>query len=225
MTTRPSISLVMPVYNAEAFLGESLDSVFLQERRPEEVIAVDDGSTDASAGIAESFGPSVRVLRLPHAGADAARNEGVRGAAGDFVAFLDADDVMLPGRLKLQAQALERDPGLDLVFGHLCEFSGTRPSGPQPPEALKAGVCAGTLMIRRSAFLRIGFFETGWKVAGFMEWYFRVLDGGFKSLVLPEAVLYRRIHGGNLTFRENAAMASEYARVIAARRKKKERPL
>ncbi len=98
------ISAVIPCYNGERFLGETLDRILGQTRPVAEVIVVDDGSTDGSAALAESFdrlgGPPVRVLRQANAGESVARNRGVRAASGEWVAFCDADDLWEPDRLE-----------------------------------------------------------------------------------------------------------------------------
>ena len=95
----PSISVVIPCCNAAAFLRATIASILGQTQSVLEVIVVDDGSTDDSASIAESFGPPVRVIRQPNQGESAARNRGIEAAVGEWVAFLDADDLWLPTKI------------------------------------------------------------------------------------------------------------------------------
>ena len=104
-----TVSVVIPCYNGAAFLREALDSVLAQTRPPLEVIVVDDGSTDDSAAIAESYGPPVRVIRQENQGESVARNRGIDEARGDWIAFLDADDVWKPEKLARQLAAVEPD--------------------------------------------------------------------------------------------------------------------
>ena len=119
----PSISVVIPCYNAAQFLGETLDSVLGQTYTPLEVIVVDDGSTDDSAAIAESYGPPVRVICQENQGESVARNRGIQEARGDWIAFLDADDVWMPTKLERQTEMIE--PGVVCVYtGHF--FFGLR---------------------------------------------------------------------------------------------------
>lgn len=110
----PAISVVIPCYNAAAFLGETLRSAVKQTHPPVEVIVVDDGSSDNSAKLAESYGSPVRVIRQPNGGAAVARNTGVKAATGDWIAFLDADDLWAPTRLDTLA-AIARTAGEDVV--------------------------------------------------------------------------------------------------------------
>ena len=99
-----SVSVVVPAYNAAAYLHETLASVFAQTTPPAEVIVVDDGSTDDTAEIARAHG--VTVISRPNGGISSARNTGIRAARSEYVALLDADDVWLPEKLEVQLAAL-----------------------------------------------------------------------------------------------------------------------
>jgi glycosyltransferase involved in cell wall biosynthesis len=90
---KPTVSVVIPCYNGAKFLRETLDSVLAQTYPVLEVLVIDDGSTDDSAAIAESFGPPIRVIRQPNQGESVARNRGIDEAKGEWIAFLDADDL------------------------------------------------------------------------------------------------------------------------------------
>lgn len=102
MSDAASVSVVIPCYNGAAFLRETLASVLAQTRPAQEIVVIDDGSTDDSADIAASFGPPVRVIRQANRGESAARNRGIRESRGEWVAFLDADDLWLPERIAAQ---------------------------------------------------------------------------------------------------------------------------
>ena len=112
----PLVSVVIPVYNAEEFVAEALDSVFAQDYEPLEVIAVDDGSSDGSAQIVASYA-EVRFFRQENREASAARNVGITAANGEFVAFVDADDVVPPNKLSLQIGYLLEHPDVVCVLG------------------------------------------------------------------------------------------------------------
>lgn len=120
MTYPVATSVVIPCYNAAAFVAETIRSALSQTLAPLEVIVVDDGSTDDSAAVAAACGPLVKVIRQANAGAAGARNAGVRAARGDWVAFLDADDLWLPERLeKLARVAADVPPDVVGVFNDL----------------------------------------------------------------------------------------------------------
>ena len=101
-----TVSVVIPCYNGERFIGDTLRSALAQTHAPLEVLVVDDGSKDGSAALAESFGPPVRVIRQPNQGESVARNRGMTEAVGDWIAFLDADDAWHPEKTARQLAAL-----------------------------------------------------------------------------------------------------------------------
>lgn len=218
-----AVSLIIPVHNGARYIRETLESALNQSCLPAEILVVDDASTDDTVSIVKNVSKHIRIVAIAKSGADAARNEGVRCAEGDLIAFADADDCLAKDRIFLQSQSFKETADLDFVFTHLQEFLKTQPAHGGNPllEPAKPGICAGTLMARKESFLRAGFFETRWILAGFMEWYFRVIDGGFHTAMLEEVLLYRRIHDDNLTLREKTGMAREYAEVISLRNKRR----
>ena len=96
------VSVIIPTYNRAALVREAIDSVLSQTYRPFELIVVDDGSTDATGGILSQYGRAITVITAVHSGPSAARNRGIRACRGDFIAFLDSDDIWLPDKLKRQ---------------------------------------------------------------------------------------------------------------------------
>jgi glycosyltransferase involved in cell wall biosynthesis len=100
------ISCIVPVYNGERYLGETLDSIFAQTYQPLEIIVVDDGSTDGTATVAASYGQRVRYLCQTNQGKAAARNRGFGAAQSEFIAFIDADDLWHPEKLTRQITRL-----------------------------------------------------------------------------------------------------------------------
>lgn len=118
----PTVSVVIPCYNAQPYIDVAIESAFRQTHRPAEIIVVDDGSTDQSARIVESFistVPMLRLIRQANAGPSRARNTAIQASTSDLVALLDADDVWLPTKLAAQAAAMPCRSNLVLTFcGH-----------------------------------------------------------------------------------------------------------
>ena len=110
LTAMDSVSVVIPCYNAATWISSSLNSVAAQKWPALEVIVVDDGSTDGSVDLLRAHFPDVRVLQQRNGGAAAARNAGIQAAHGDWIAFLDADDWWLPGKLQAQMALLATQP-------------------------------------------------------------------------------------------------------------------
>src|SRR5689334_18119421 len=115
------ISIIIPVFNGEQHLAEAIGSVRAQDYEAKEILVIDDGSTDRTAEIAASFA-EVQYHRQERSGAGAARNVGVDLAQGDFLAFLDADDVWLPKKLPRQMEILNGDEDIEAVFSHAVQF-------------------------------------------------------------------------------------------------------
>lgn len=209
MTERPTISVIIPVYNGERFLVEAIRSVLDQTLPPDEIIVVDDGSTDDGAAIARSFGSPVRVLTQANLGPAAARNLGVAHAAGDLLAFLDADDLWLPDKLARQAQMLRDDPACEAVLGRVQNFISPELDESEAARLVKTAaqtgdMHVGALLIRRDAFLRVGWFDARLRHGDFIDWWARASQLTLAYAALPELVLRRRLHDDNLTRREQA---------------------
>lgn len=120
----PRVSVVIPAYNASAYLAETLESVLAQDCGPLEVVVVDDGSTDGTGEIANSFGDrAVRCIRLdPSGGPSRPRNRGIAESTGRHVALFDSDDLMMPGKLRRAVEFLEGQPDLGMVFTDFVKF-------------------------------------------------------------------------------------------------------
>ena len=177
MQNRRMVSTIIPVYNCERYLAEAIESVLAQTYRPIEVIVVDDGSTDRSAEVAKAFADrEVRYFYQRNSGLGAARNQGTRLACGSYFAFLDSDDVWVEKKLDVQMAAFDAHPELDMVFGNMTQFVSpelavhAKAKGERDQKIL-TGYSACTLLIKRSSFLRVGPFATGWRVGEFIDWY------------------------------------------------------
>lgn len=117
MAYEPRVSVIIPVFNREAFIGRAVESLLAQTFRDYEIIVVDDGSTDGTQHVLNSFGDKLKVFSQSNRGPYTARNLGLQHARGEYIAFLDSDDTWLPERLTEQVPLLSSDPGLGLVFG------------------------------------------------------------------------------------------------------------
>lgn len=223
MKETPLVSVIIPVYNYERYLGEAIESVLGQTYQHLEVIVVDDGSTDRSGEVARSFADrGVWYCQQVHAGIGPARNKGVELAQGEFFAFLDADDRWPAKKIELQLRAFENDPALEMVFGQALQLQ----NGPAWEAGVKdtnltvagvvPGMVAGTMLIKREAFHRVGEFPAGLNLGEFIDWYARAGELQIRSLVLPELLLWRRIHDSNTGVRERQSV-TDYARVLKAK--------
>jgi glycosyltransferase involved in cell wall biosynthesis len=203
-----AVSFVIPVRDGAKYLSECIESVLRQTVQPYEVIVVDDGSQDESAVIAESFGDAVRCLRREPAGQSAARNHGVEASRGDFIAFLDADDLAVPHRLERQMARFAARPELEFCNGYSRNFwspeiaAADRKVSPQ--EVFTHGETPAprhviTWTLRRELFDRLGGFNEGQRFGEDTTWLDRVDDAAVVSETIPEILALRRLHHANLT--------------------------
>jgi glycosyltransferase involved in cell wall biosynthesis len=214
-----TVSVVIPMYNAVRFVRDAIDSVLAQGdgSLTIQVIVADNRSQDGSATLVrERYGDRVLLTEEPLLqGCGPARNVGVRLATGEFLAFLDADDVWLPGKLERQIAALEARPDAgrnDLVFTHAVEFHCSelseeeKRSAPCRPSAYPM-LTASSLLCRRDTFLEVGDFPP-YRLGEFIAWYGWAETLGKHKLMLPEVLVRRRVHGTNTT--RGAQAVAEY---------------
>jgi len=227
------ISCIIPVYNGEAYLREAIESVLAQTYRPIEIIVADDGSADRTAAFVAGYRDQVRYLFQPNAGTAAACNLGLRAAQGDFIAFLAADDLWHVDKLARQMNCFKRRPELVLCVTHVQNFwipelqeeaerfRNHRISQPLP------GYVPQTLLARRALFETVGHFNTALRHADSTDWFLRVIEHGAVIDILPDVLVYRRIHQSNLSRRMASASRQEYVELVKAtldrrRRQKKD---
>jgi glycosyltransferase involved in cell wall biosynthesis len=129
---KPLVSVIVPTYNCGPFVAEALDSILSQDWQPLEVIAVDDGSTDDTLEVLRRYGDRIRLLQQPNGGPAAARNLAVRESRGEYLAFLDADDLWLPGHLRVLVSYLQAHPQTHVAYGEWLVWR-PEPDGSYPP--------------------------------------------------------------------------------------------
>jgi len=204
---KATISVIIPVYNNAAFIGQAIESVRGQDSiGAVEIIVVDDGSTDGSGAVARSF-REVRVFERANGGISAARNEALAHATGSYLAFLDADDRFSEGRLRIMLEALGSN---DAVLGRVVQF---RDDGWASEPA--AAPLASTMLVTRTAFDRVGLFNEHVKVGEFIDWWARAQEAGLTYSQIEATVLLRRIHTTNTGITQ-ATSRVDYTRVLRA---------
>jgi len=221
------VSIVIPVRNGEAYVREAIGSVLSQTYDQVEIIVVDDGSSDDSARVVQSVGSGVRYCHQPWSGAATARNRGVELANGEWIAFLDADDIWASDKLRTQLLAFTDHVAIDMVFGHVQQFYSPElpddirrtirvPSQPGP------GYHVGTLLMKTATFRRVDGFLAHLKMGEFAEWYARATAAGLSSLMLSDVVMRRRVHANNMGRREQHNRV-DYVRALRAGLEEKRR--
>lgn len=197
------VSVIITAYNSERYIIEAIESVWAQTYTSLELICVNDGSTDKTAELLREYGDKIIFLEhKTNKGIGAGRNTGLEVARGEFIAFLDADDIWQAGKIERQIQILRDNPSIDIVFGHMqCFISPDLPSSERNkshcPEKPVVALTPSAVFMRRTCFDQVGIFNPQWKVGEFIDWLARAKDRGISYEILSEVVFMRRIHENN----------------------------
>ena len=165
-----SVTVIIPTYNRATLLSRALQSVFAQTRAPQEVIVVDDGSTDCTEQIVQEKFPQARYIFQENQGVSAARNKGIQKACGEWIAFLDSDDEWLPQKLEKQFMELQSAPHFQVCHTNEIWIRNGRRVNPMKKHAKYGGhifqhclalclISPSSVLLRRSLFESVGFFD------------------------------------------------------------------
>ncbi len=214
---QPLVSVIVPVYNGEHYLTDALGSIFQQGYAPLQIIVVDDGSVDGTADIAKSY-QEVQYIYQTNQGHGAAKNAGIKAAQGEFLAFLDVDDLWEPNKLDLQISHLIKHPHIGYAICKARTF--LEPGTELPPwlgrdqlEEESPLYVPSALVVRKTVIEEIGDFDTTYRHANDCDWFFRAKDADVTMAIVPQVLLHRRIHSSNMSY-ETSAMASEMLRAL-----------
>ena len=199
--SRPLVSVIVPVRNGERFLASAITSILNQDYRPLEIIVVDGYSTDNTANITQSF-ENVHYVQQVNRGIADAYNTGIAAAQGHVIAFLSHDDLWTPNKLSLQVNHLMEHPEIQYTIAMVKFF--LEPGHEIPPGFKKdllhgqhVGRIMETLVARKSLFDAIGRFDSGMALAEDADWYARANDHNVPMAIIPEVLLYKRVHNAN----------------------------
>lgn len=220
MSQSESISVIIPVYNAEKYLAEAIESVLQQSIQPEEVFVVNDGSTDKSAEVAKKFIPRISLISQANGGISAARNAAIKQAKGSILAFLDADDIWTNDHIEKLLSPFRQNSELDMASGHVEQFL-SKDANVQLPKTIEEnhkvlrGYVAGASLYRREVFDKVGLFNEKLTMAEYVDWFARAKDAGCSHTMIPDIVLKRRIHSQNHGIRKKEHI-NDYTKVLFA---------
>ena len=215
---RPLVSVIIPTYNSEIYLSESINSILSQSYTNFEIIIIDDGSTDNTRQLITKFGDRVQYIYQEHMGISSALNNAIKYSSGIYLSFLDADDLWTSNKLKLQLSLIMDKPEIDMVFGHISQFISPELSTKETknfhcPNSPMPGYSRTAMLIGKESYSRVGSFSEKYTTGEFIDWYLRAQDVGLKSYLLSDIVLMRRIHKNNTT-KNKEKLGEDYIRLL-----------
>ena len=225
------VSVVIPTYNRARYLSAAIDSALSQSVPPHEIIVVDDGSVDETPQLCARYGDLVRYIYQENAGPSSARNNGIALATGDLVAFLDSDDVWLPGKVERQVSLFTADPSLGLcaTAHHSCDEGGaivrthcicpTKPTGIRREIIVRNLFCTPSVMVRRECFSHTGMFDVTLNFGEDWDMWLRILSL-FPGAFIPEPLCNCLCLGDGLTGSLNYRNFIDWKRIILKNRKR-----
>ena len=217
------ISVIIPCQNGINYLKEAIDSVKRQEMNTE-IIVVDDGSTDDTANLARKCG--VRVYSIPRSGSSVARNVGLKNAKGDFVLFLDHDDILTENALKTLYNEFISDVSLGFVQGKLQDFISPELDNDDkkslaPRKEPYGGTLAGAFLFKKSIFDIVGGFDENLKTGENVEFILRLNNtnggGGIKTKKIDFIATLRRLHKTNKGRTMQKQENKDYSTILRAK--------
>lgn len=203
MANEKLVSVIIPVYNGERYLGGAIENILVQDYRPIEIIVVNDGSTDGTETIARHYERDIIYALQENLGPAAARNKGLRIASGDIVGFLDVDDLWSENKLSLQLGRLADDPSVEIVLGltQLMQLQAREEDRPKF-EKWHDPFCAlllGAAVFRKSVFEKVGSFDETLHHSEDTDWFMRIREMGISTTLIEEVSLFYRWHESNMT--------------------------
>nr|UXE44311.1 hypothetical protein Hi04_10k_c1889_00032 [uncultured bacterium] len=208
-----TVSVIIPAYNAVAFVGRAIESALRQSSAPLEVLVIDDGSTDETSSVVSRYPHPVRLFRQPNAGPGAARNRGARAASGEWLAMLDADDVWLPQKLERQLSHA-RGADADMVYSLLPR---RRAPAVARFDALWNGnfIANSSAIVRRSIFWQVGGYDEDPELIGCEDWnlWLRMAAASGRLALLPEILHLKERVAGSLSQQTERMMRADLANV------------
>lgn len=213
-TERPLVSVIIPAFKVADFIAETISSVLNQSVSNYEIIVINDGSPDTEL-LERNMSPfaySLTYIKQPNRGAGAARNAGLQLARGEFVAFLDGDDLWLPNFLEEQLRLIRSDGGFDMVYADAINLEGSTPSrttnmdmnpseGPVTMEALVSGRCnvvTSSVVARRKTIVDVGLFDEAFPNSQDFDLWLRLAKEGARITYQKVVLVERRIYEGSL---------------------------
>jgi glycosyltransferase involved in cell wall biosynthesis len=217
---KPLVSVIIPTYNSADYIEEALQSVFEQTFQDFEIIVIDDGSTDGTVEVLRKYGDRISYIFQENNGPSSARNRGIRAARGEYIAFLDADDLWVSTKLEKQVSLFLQRKGLGMVTTGACSFDEKGVYGYSADKRktlmvgdiarnifLRSNIGTPTVMVRKEIFDSIGFFEENIRQSEDDNMWIRIA-AHYDVELIDEALIKVRNHPQRMTLNKSELQRS-----------------
>lgn len=214
----PTISAIIPLYNTEKYIEQAIQSLLNQTIKIDQIIVVDDGSTDNGAEIVKKY-PQIELIQKENEGLKKTLNCGLSHATGDFIGFLDADDRWKTDKLKVQLDYLVDHPEVDVAFVNSERFKMVKLENGKSLEEkidVMSGKTLPTGLYRKQVFDVVGVFSVENQFHNFMEWLDRAQFKNINMVMINEVLYERRIHDSNMGVLEKDKQREQYLATLKA---------
>lgn len=211
MPKLPDVSVIIPVYNQEKYVKECVDSVIEQNYDKLEIILVDDGSTDNTSKILQSYGDKIKYIKQENQGPAASVNNGIKISQGSLVCWLGSDDAYMPNKIEHQVNLLLKEPSIDIVYSDYImidsngsELTKVQVPYPSPDQftrtlLIRNFINGSTVMMRRECIDKAGYYDETLKADPDGDMWFRMLKNGYKFGHISLPLVKYRWHSNNVS--------------------------
>lgn len=220
----PLVTCIIPVFNGEKYIESAIESVLNQTYKNIEIILADDGSTDNTPNLIRKYDGKIRYIRQPNAGSASARNLGISKTCGDFIGFLDSDDMWDKDKILLQLECFENNPEIDICLCNIKIINEKEKGILDKNYVIITPYTVCSILIKAETLKKVGYFNINLKFGEDTDWFMRIRKLGIPVKILKEELVYARLHNHNLTnsinVRSREAIFSQIKNVLDERRNK-----
>lgn len=222
------VSVVIPSYNSAKFIAATLESVFSQTHRNLEILVVDDGSIDNTIDVLQAFRERILIIQKPNGGPASARNLGIRQAKGEYVAFLDADDLWVNNKIERQLAAISAEPKIGMVYSRRKFLQDEKVISEIPKKPCLSGmifrelfngnfITTSTVLARKACFDRLGVFDERKDFIAVEDYdmWLRIAKE-YALACIDEELVYYRVHAGGISKKIDRSYLNEKAVIETA---------
>jgi len=211
------VTCIIPVYNGEKYVAESIDSVLNQTQSMSKILVVNDGSTDGTLNVLDQYDGRIEVINKQHSGLSDTLNAGIMSSDTEYIAFLDADDIWDPSKTETQLRAINEND-VDMCFCYMEQFISPDMTEDQRrmvklDQTKIKGYSKVAMIVRRDVFSKVGMFDINFNTGDFIDWYSRAMAQKITHCIVDEVLCRRRIHLSNF-MRSEKSDVGDFAAIM-----------